>query len=400
MPIPLVDLHAQYREIGTDVNAAIERVIRKGAFIGGEEVRSFQAEFAAYCAAPAVDGQPAPELHCAACGNGTDALYLSLRALGVGRGDEVITVAHTFIATAEAITLTGARPVFVDVLEDTMLMDPDAVEAAISPRTAALLPVHLYGQPCDMDRLLEIARRHCIPVVEDSAQAHGARWRGQRVGSSGDAACFSFYPGKNLGAYGDAGAMVTRDESLAQRIRMLANHGRKEKYTHEMEGVNSRLDALQAAILRVKLQHLDRWNEARRRHAARYLELLRDTDIVLPTIRPEAEPVWHLFVVRVREREKLQAQLAQLGISTGVHYPVPLHLQPAYEYLGLERGSLPVTERVADEVMSLPLYPEMTEAQVEEVAEALRSLVQARQFPFRWSPAEHEPAQLSSVPSS
>lgn len=402
MPIPLVDLHTQYQELRPEIDAAMSRVVQKAAFIGGEEVRFFEREFASYCSVPAdaEEGRPFPELHCAACGNGTDALYLTLRALGVGPGDEVITVAHTFIATAEAITLTGAVPVFVDVLEDTMLMDPDAVEAAISPRTRAILPVHLYGQPCDMDRLLEISRRHCIPVVEDAAQAHGASWRGQRVGGLGDAACFSFYPGKNLGAYGDAGAMVTRDENLAKRVRMLANHGRQEKYTHEIEGVNSRLDALQAAILRVKLQHLDRWNTARRTHAAQYMQLLRGTDVILPTVRSEADPVWHLFVIRVQDRDRLQPQLKQLGISTGVHYPLPLHLQPAYQHLGMRPGSLPVTERLAQEIVSLPLYPELTPQQVEEVADAVCSLVNHKSVPFAWSPADYEPARVSAVPSA
>lgn len=362
--IPLVDLKAQYRSIQTELDAAMQAVLDRTAFIGGEDLRQFEAEFAAYCGSKA----------CVGVGNGTDALYLALRALGIGSGDEVITVAHTFIATAEAISQTGARPVFVDIREDTMLIDPDAVEAAITPRTRAIVPVHLYGQPCDMDRLLEIAKHHNLKVIEDAAQAHGARWRGRRVGSLGDVACFSFYPGKNLGAYGDAGAVVSQDEYLIERVRMLANHGRLEKYTHQMEGVNSRLDGLQAAILRVKLRYLDSWNAARQRHAAHYTGALKDSGLILPVVHPEAESVWHLFVVRVSQRDKFQAWLKEQGISTGIHYPLPLHQQPAYQYLGLATGTLPVTEKVASEIVSLPMYAELTEEQVEKIGEAVKTV--------------------------
>jgi len=362
-PIPLVDLRAQHASIRAELDAAIERVIARSAFIGGEEVQQFEREFAAFCAVKA----------CVGVGNGTDALYLTLRALGIGAGDEVITVAHTFIATAEAISLTGARPVFVDIREETMLMDPGKLEAAITPRTKAIVPVHLYGQPCEMDRILDVARRHQLKVVEDAAQAHGARWRGKRAGSLGDVACFSFYPGKNLGALGDGGAVVSNNEALIQRIRMLANHGRLEKYTHEMEGVNSRLDGLQAALLRVKLKHLDRWNTARQRYAAAYLQVLGESGARLPVVHPEAESVWHLFVVRVAERERFQTRLKERGIATGVHYPLPLHLQPAYKRLNLPKGSLPVSEKVCAEVVSLPIYAELTEAQLARVAEAVRS---------------------------
>jgi dTDP-4-amino-4,6-dideoxygalactose transaminase len=364
--IPLCDLYAQYLTLKSDIDAAIERIVTQTAFIGGEEVRRFEREFADYCEATA----------CVGVGNGTDALYVALRALGIGSGDEVITVAHTFIATAEAITLTGARPVFVDITEDTMLMDPDAVEAAVTPRTRAIIPVHLYGQPCDMDRIMEIARRHGLKVVEDAAQAHGARWRGKRVGSFGDAACFSFYPGKNLGAYGDGGAVVSRDESLIHRIRMLANHGRTDKYIHESEGVNSRLDGLQAAILRVKLRTLDASNAARQRHARHYLDRLSDSDVVLPVVHPETESVWHLFVVRAQNRDSLQAALQKQGIGAGVHYPVPLHRQPAYKYLAMREGTLPVTERVAAHVLSLPMFPELTREQVNLVADSVVETVQ------------------------
>jgi dTDP-4-amino-4,6-dideoxygalactose transaminase len=360
-PIPLVDLYAQHLALQADIESAMQRVISKTAFIGGEDHRQFEAEFAAYCGAKA----------CVGVGNGTDALYLALRALGVGPGHEVITVAHTFIATAEAITMAGARPVFVDVRPDTMLIDPEQIERAITPRTKAIIPVHLYGQPCDMDNTLEVARRHRLFVVEDAAQAHGARWKGQRIGTLGDIACFSFYPGKNLGAYGDGGAVVSQDEKLIERVRMLANHGRLEKYTHQIEGVNSRLDGLQAAILRVKLRHLDAGNAARRRHAQHYLEALGDARVIRPVVHPQAECVWHLFVIQVKNRQQVQAALKDQGISTGVHYPLPLHLQPAYRHLGIPEGSLPVTERLAPAILSLPMYPELTDEMVQRVTRAV-----------------------------
>jgi dTDP-4-amino-4,6-dideoxygalactose transaminase len=356
--IPLVGLFDQYQTIKPEIDAAIENIITKSAFVGGEEVRNFEAEFAAYCETKA----------CVGVGNGTDAIYLTLRALGVGPGDEVITVAQTFIATSEAISMTGARPVFVDIKDDTMLMDPALLEQAITPRTKVIVPVHLYGQTCDLDAIMEIADRHGLKVIEDAAQAHGARWRGRRAGSIGDAACFSFYPGKNLGAFGDGGAVVSQDEDLIERIRMLANHGRLEKYTHKMEGVNSRLDGLQAAILRVKLRHLDEWNQSRRRHADFYFETLSGSELRMPVVDENAQPVWHLFVVRVSDREAFQQKLKDEGIATGVHYPIPLHLQPAYEYLEIPLGSLPVTEQVSREVVSLPMYPELTEEQLAKVA--------------------------------
>ncbi len=360
MNVPLVDLHAQYLSIKSEIDAAMERVITRTAFIGGDDLARFEEEFAAYCEAAA----------CVGVGNGTDALYLTLRALGVGPGDEVITVAHTFIATSEAISMTGAQPVFVDVSDDTMLMNPALIEAAITPRTRAIIPVHLYGQPCDMDAIMEIARRHNLKVVEDAAQAHGARWRGRRAGSIGDAACFSFYPGKNLGAFGDAGAVVSQDEGLIEQVRMLANHGRLEKYTHKMEGVNSRLDGLQAAVLRVKLSHLDEWNERRRQHADFYLDALSN-ELRMPVINRNAESVWHLFVVRVADRDSFQQRLKEEGVATGIHYPVPLHLQPAYQERNIPLGTFPVTEQAGREVCSLPMYAELTPAQLEQVVNAI-----------------------------
>jgi dTDP-4-amino-4,6-dideoxygalactose transaminase len=358
--IPLVGLFDQYQTIKPEIDAAIQNIITSSAFVGGEEVRRFETEFAAYCEARG----------CVGVGNGTDALYLTLRALGIGAGDEVITVAHTFIATSEAISMTGATPIFIDVTPDTMLMDPALIEQAITTSTKAIVPVHLYGQSCDMDAIMEIARKHGLKVVEDAAQAHGGRWRGQRVGSIGDAATFSFYPGKNLGAFGDAGAVVSQDESLIELIRMLANHGRLEKYTHKMEGVNSRLDGMQAAILRVKLRHLDEWNSRRRQIADAYMDQLTNRGMVLPKVHENAEPVWHLFVIRARERERLQSLLKEDGIATGIHYPVPLHQQPAYEDRRASY-SLPVTERAAQEVLSLPMYPELSQEQIEAVCNAV-----------------------------
>ena len=359
--IQLVDLKAQYETIRDEITEAIQSVIDSSAFVGGNAVREFEKEFATFCEAKA----------CVGVGNGTDAIYLTLRALGIGAGDEVITVAHTFIATSEAISMTGARPVFVDIKDDTMLMDPALLEAAITPLTKAIVPVHLYGQPCEMDSIMEIAERHGLKVIEDAAQAHGAKWRGRRVGSIGDAATFSFYPGKNLGAYGDAGAVVSNDEELIERVRMFANHGRLEKYTHKMEGVNSRLDGLQAAILRVKLRQLDQWNESRRRHADFYFDALTNGEIRPPVVHPDATPVWHLFVVRVSDRDGFQRNLKNEGIATGIHYPVPLHLQPAYEDAPMSHYSLPVTERVSGEVVSLPMYPELTTAQLETIVNAM-----------------------------
>jgi dTDP-4-amino-4,6-dideoxygalactose transaminase len=362
--IQLVDLKAQYDTISDEIDEAIQSVIDSSAFVGGKTVRAFEEEFAAYCGAKA----------CVGVGNGTDAIYLTLRALEVGPGDDVITVAHTFIATSEAISNAGARPVFVDIKDSTMLMDPALVERAITPRTKAIIPVHLYGQPCDMDAIMEIAERHRLKVIEDSAQAQGARWRGRRAGSIGDTGCFSFYPGKNLGAFGDAGAVVSNDQDLIARVRMLANHGRMEKYLHKMEGVNSRLDGMQAAILRVKLRHLDEWNEQRKKHADFYFETLGGGDLRLPATDHRAEPVWHLFVVRSSDREALQQKLKAHGIATGIHYPMPLHLQPACDYLSIPQGTLPVTESVAAECLSLPMYPELTSRQLEQIANAIATV--------------------------
>lgn len=363
--IPLVDLKAQYSVIGAEIDQALATVIQRTDFIGGQEIKLFEQEFAAYCEVAA----------CVGVGNGTDALYLALRSLGIGQDDEVITVAHTFIATTEAIAMTGARPVFIDIEPGTMLLDPQRIEAAITPRTRGIIAVHLYGQPCDMDTINAVARKHGLKVIEDAAQAHGARWRGQRVGTLGDIACFSFYPGKNLGAFGDAGAVVSNDLDLMRRVRMTANHGRITKYEHDFEGINSRLDTIQAAVLRVKLAYLDQWNAARRAVAERYLSELANTAVELPEVHPAAEPVWHLFVVRTSEREAIQAAFAAAGIATGIHYPVPLHRQPAYRSRSNTMGHLTNTERVADSVLSLPIYAELTPDQIDRIVKVIADFI-------------------------
>jgi dTDP-4-amino-4,6-dideoxygalactose transaminase len=360
MPVPFVDLKAQYHSIHDQVDAALAEVIESSRFVGGAAVEAFEAEFAHACGVK----------HAVGVGNGTDALQVALRACGVGSGDEVITAAFTFMATAEAIVNAGARPVFVDV-DETYTLDVNQVADRITARTKAILPVHLYGQPADIDPLMELAQRHGLVVVEDAAQAHGARYKGRRVGSLGHIACFSFYPSKPLGAYGDAGAVLTNDDRWAQQVRTICDHGRTGYYQHDLIGCNSRLDALQAAVLRVKLQHLDEWNAARRGVALHYAELLASSGLILPYVAPEREHVYHLYVVRARDREGLRQHLQQAGIGTGLHYPGPLHLQPAYAFLGYQRGSLPNTEAWADQILSLPMYAEMTPCQVSEVAAAI-----------------------------
>lgn len=366
--IPLVDLQAQYAAIQPEIDAALRRVVTNAQFIMGPDVAAFEAEFAEWCGAP----------HCVGVGSGTAALELTLRVLGVGAGDEVITTAHTFIATAEAISAVGALPVFVDIDPRTYNLDPDAFAAAITSRTRAVIPVHLYGQPAEMARIGEIAQANNLAVIEDAAQAHGATWQELPVGSWSDAACFSFYPGKNLGAYGDAGAVVTRRAEIAEQIRSLRNHGRRSKYLHDQIGFGHRIDTLQAAILRAKLPHLAAWTLARQRLAARYNQLLADSPLTLPFVAAEADPVWHLYVIRTPLRDALLQELERKGIGAGVHYPVPLHLQPAYAHLGYQRGALPVTEEVAATCLSLPLYPEMSEAQQDQVVAAVREFVEAR----------------------
>jgi dTDP-4-amino-4,6-dideoxygalactose transaminase len=363
--IPLVDLKAQYLSIKSEIDAAIDRVIDKTAFILGEEVESFEKEFAAFCKAE----------YCVGVASGTAALHLALLACGVRPGDEVITTPFTFIATAEAISHCGARPVFVDIDPRNCLLDPTQVEAAITRATKAIVPVHLYGQPVEMDPILDIARKYGLRVVEDAAQAHGAEYRGKRTGTLGDVACFSFFPGKNLGAYGDGGAVVTNDPDIARKVRRLRDHGRESKYEHLEIGFGERLDALQAAILRAKLAHLEDWTEARRKHAARYDALLRPMGIETVQVSPHVRHVYHLYVIRSPRRDALLEHLKSRGIGAGVHYPIPLHLQPAYsaEY---KHVRLPQAERAAQEVLSLPIYPELTEEQLEYVAGAVAEFTQ------------------------
>lgn len=366
--IPLVDLHAQYTAIRTDIDRAIQTIIDTSSFVMGPTVRQFEGAFAAFCGVT----------HCVGVSNGTAALELALRALQIGPGAEVITAAHTFIATAEAISNVGAKPVFVDIDPATYTMTPDAVAAAITPVTRALLPVHIYGQPADMTAVNTVAKHHGLAVIEDAAQAHGATWHGQRAGSLADIACFSFYPGKNLGAYGDAGAVTTNNDTLAESIRLLRNHGRRSKYVHDIVGANERIDTLQAAILAAKLPYLNEWTSRRQTLATRYNELLADAEVVLPTIAPEATSAWHLYVIRTPRRDQLLEFLKAHGVEGGIHYPVPLHLQPAYAELGYRRGDLPVTEAVADTCLSLPLYPEMTTDQQDRVVELIYTFLKTQ----------------------
>jgi dTDP-4-amino-4,6-dideoxygalactose transaminase len=363
--IPMVDLKAQYARIRADVDGAVARVLASAHFIKGEECGLFEGEFASYCGVS----------HAVGVANGTDALLLALRAYGVGPGDEVITVANTFIATGEAILLNGARPVFVDVDPATFTLDPSALESAITPRTRVIVPVHLYGHPADMTPILAIASRHRIPVLEDAAQAHGAEVNGTRAGALGHAACFSFYPGKNLGAYGDAGMVVSNDGDFIRRVRQIANHGGgSNKYDNVVLGTNSRLDTLQAAVLRVKLRHLDRWNHERRERAAAYTLALADVPgVTLPRERNGVRSAWHLYTIRVAARDELQAHLESQGVATAVHYPRPIHLQPAMAPAGGRAGDLPVSEQLSREVLCLPLYPELTLDTVDRVAGEVRA---------------------------
>jgi dTDP-4-amino-4,6-dideoxygalactose transaminase len=368
MKVPFLDLTAHHAPRRGEFLEAIGRVLDASAFAGGSFVERFEAEFAAYCGTG----------HAVGVGSGTDALWLALAALGVGPGDEVVTVPMTFIATAEAISRTGARPVFVDIDEATYTMDPAALERALTPRTKAIVPVHLFGQMADMESILAVAGRRGIPVVEDAAQAHGAESRGRRAGSLGTAGCFSFYPGKNLGAFGEAGAVVTGDEALAGRIRVLRDHGQARKYHHAALGWNCRMDGIQAAVLEVKLRGLDADNERRRSHAARYSRALAEVPgLVLPRCAPGRVHVYHVYAVRVAVREALLRCLEAGGIGCGIHYPVPVHLQPAYADLGHRPGDFPVAERCAAQFVSLPMFPELTAAQLDAVIGAVGEALSA-----------------------
>jgi dTDP-4-amino-4,6-dideoxygalactose transaminase len=367
MTVPFVDLKAQYRAIKAEVDEAIQRVLDTSAFVLGREVEAFERAFAEYVGAR----------ECVGVGNGTAAIQLALTACGVGPGDEVIVPANTFFATAEAVSTAGAVPVFVDADPDSYTIDVNKIEAAVTERTRAVLPVHLYGQPADLDPVFEIAARHNLSVIEDAAQAHGALYRGRRVGALGRVGCFSFYPGKNLGAYGEGGAVVTDDSEVARRVRLLRDHGSERKYRHEIVGYNSRLEGIQGAVLAVKLAHLDRWNELRRAHAARYAELLDGLDragtLALPRESEYARHVYHLFVVQTDARDRLQTHLSAAGVQTGIHYPVPVHLQPAYAALGHRPGDFPEAEAQSRRVLSLPMFAELTGEQIARVVEAVGS---------------------------
>ena len=365
MNIPLVDLRKQYAPLKEEILSGMGHVLDGMQLFLGENVQGLEKEFAQFCGAA----------HGIGVSDGTTALHIILRALGIRTGDEVITVSHTFIATAEAIILAGAKPVFVDIDPATYLMDVTQVEARITPHTKAILPVHLYGQTADMDPLLDIAKRHNLKVVEDACQAHGAECKGRKAGSLGDAAAFSFYYSKNLGAYGEGGFITTSDSELADEIRKIRDHGSGARYHHDLIGFNGRLDEIQAVVLRAKLPHLAAWNEQRREHAGLYTELLRGSPITTPVERAENCHVYHLYVIQAPQRDKLQSGLKSQGIFTGIHYPIPVHLQKSMEFLGYKKGDLPITENVVGKILSLPIYPEMTKEQVEIVSSEVRELL-------------------------
>lgn len=365
MKVPFVDLAAQYRSIKPQVQAAVNGVLDRCDFILGNDVAALEKEFAAWTGAP----------HAVGCASGTDALILALKACGVGPGDEVITTPYTWISTVLAVTLVGAKPVFADIDPATYNLDPAQIAKKITRRTKAILPVHLYGQSAAMDDIGDIAKKHKLLVIEDAAQSHGSYWRGLRVGQTGAATCYSFYPGKNIGAYGDAGCVTTPDPKIARALRMLRNMGQEVKHKHELIGMNSRLDTLQAAVLRVKLKFLEEWTEARRKAAARYHRMLKNTNIVAPKEADGVRHVFHVYAVQVPRRDAVMKKLNADGVSAQVHYPVPVHLQPCYKSLGYKRGSLPVAEKVSARILSLPMYPEITEAQQAYVVDQLKSAV-------------------------
>src|SRR5213082_1519490 len=364
MQVPLLDLKAHPEPMREELLAAISEVIDSSAFAGGPFVAKFEQDFAAFCGASYAIG----------VGNGTDALWLSLLALGIGAGDEVITAPMTFMATAEAISFCGAKPVFVDIDERTYTLDPNLLERAITRRTKEIIPVHLFGQVADMDPILEIARRHGLPVIEDACQAHGAEYKGRRAGSLGTCGCFSFYPGKNLGALGEAGAVVTNSEELTNKIQMLRDHGQAKKYHHALIGWNARMDGIQGAVLRVKLRYLSKANDARRAHARSYNQQLADfEDLITPVEAGYARHVYHVYTVRCRTRDRILQAMAGRGIACGIHYPVPVHLQEAYRFLGYAKGSCPVAEQCADEFLSLPMFPELSADQIQAVSSGVKA---------------------------
>lgn len=365
MEIPLVNLKAQYLSIKKEIDKAIKNVIYQSAFIGGKELKSFEEEFAKFCGVRYGVG----------VASGSVALDLAVMSLGVGPGDEVILPAHTFIATAEAVSHAGAKPVFVDIDERTYNIDPLLIEKALTKKTKIIIPVHLYGQPADMDRILKIAKKYQLKVLEDAAQAHGAEYKGKRVGSFGEAAIFSFFPAKVLGCYGDAGIVVTNNKKIAEKIALLRDHGRKEKYAYQILGYGLRMDNLQAAILRVKLKYLSKWIEKRRQLAKFYNKLLAGGKVAIPYEPDYAKSVYYVYTVRVKERDRIQKELKEKGIYTGIYYPIPLHQQPAYKDLGYKKGSLPKTEKVVREIISLPLYPELASSKIVKIANVIDKLV-------------------------
>jgi len=362
--VPYLDLRAQYQPLRNEVLSALEEICESTSFAQGQATLEFDTKFAAYCGVN----------HSVSLNSGTSALHLALRCLDVGLGDEVVTVSMSFIATAWAISYVGATPVFVDIDPARRTLNPDNLEAAITSRTKALIPVHLYGMPAEMDRIMAIAERHGLPVIEDAAQAHGATYRGKRVGQFGQIACFSFYPSKNLGAYGEGGALVTNDASIAQRARSLRDHAQSQKYLHDEIGYNYRMDSFQAAVLSIKLKHLDEWNTARVGCAREYTELLKDSSYKLPAHMSDSESVWHCYVIETSERDRVRSGLQDVRIQSAVHYPVPIHLQKAYAHLGYRSGDLPVTEALCEHCLSLPIYPELSKEKISRVASVLLDL--------------------------
>ncbi len=366
MKVPFLDLKAQYASIRDEISSCLQQVLDNTAFAGGPFVKQFEKEFASFCQTDFAIG----------LGSGTAALWAAIQGLGIGESDEVITTPNTFIATAEAISFSGAKPVFVDIDEQTYNMNPQLLEDAITPKTKAIIPVHLYGQTADMDPIMEIAKAHGLYVIEDACQAHGAEYKNQRSGSIGDAGCFSFYPGKNLGAYGEAGIVATNNARLKEKIQMFRDHGQMKKYYHSMIGWNARMDGFQGAVLSVKLKYLDEWNKARRKNAKRYNDLLANINgIITPTEADYAKHVYHLYVIRAPKRDKLLTALAENDVFCGIHYPVPLHLQDAYSSLGYKKGSFPITEKCAEQLLSLPMFPELTPEQIEHVVEKIKGFI-------------------------
>lgn len=361
MNVPFVDLKAQYESIKDEVHVALDNVLQNTAFILGKEVAQFEEEFADYCQAK----------YAVAVNSGTSALHLALLVAGVGPGDEVITVPNTFIATIEAILYANATPVLVEIDPETYLIDPERIEAAITAKTKAILPVHLYGQPVNMEAILKIANKHNLVVIEDACQAHGAEYRKKRTGGLGKLGCFSFYPGKNLGAYGEGGMIVTDDEKLYREMRVLRDHGSENKYCHKMVGYNYRMTGFQGAILRVKLKYLDQWNQKRRQHAKTYDTLLAKSNVITPVEVDDVKHVYHLYVIRTKNRDKLQKYLSERGIASGLHYPIPVHLQEGYRFLGYHEGDFPITESYSSQILSLPMFGELTHDQINYVTSSI-----------------------------